>query len=368
MIRRYLPRDTQQLAYWYERYVSPFALIAGFILDTLYLTRRVDLWQTNALLFFYLVLAAVCITLINMIETGRIRGPRIIAIFPLIPVVAQFAFGGLFSAYLSLYSRSASFAISWVFVVALAALLLGNERFMRFYVRFPFQIGIYFATLFSFLIFFLPVVFKEIGVSMFLISGAASLAVIAAFLLLLRYLAPGVSSSDRRRAVASIGGVFLLVNVLYFTGAIPPLPLSLKDAGVYHSVVRQSDGSYLLLGEPRDWYEEYLRYEKTYHQATSSAPVYVWSTIFAPTGLSTVIEHEWQQYDAARGGWQTTDLLTFPITGGRDGGYRGYSAKSGIMPGRWRVNVYAEDGRLITRIGFVVVEATRAPTLVEIRR
>lgn len=369
MIRRYLPRDTQELALWYERYISPVALVAGFILDTLYLTRRVDLWQTNALLFSYLALAALGIMLINMLETGRLRGRTLVAAYPLMPVLVQFAFGGLFSGYLSLYSRSASLAVSWIFVVALAFLLVGNERFTRLYVRFPFQVGIYFAALFSFFIFFLPVVFKEIGTLIFLASGAMSIGVIALLLAASRLLAPGIPGTDWRRAIGTVAVVYAVINGLYFADIIPPLPLSLKDAGVYHSVERQPDGSYLLAAEPRAWYEEYLRYETTYHQgATSTAPVYVWSTIFAPTGLSTVIEHQWQRYDDAARAWVTTDAVSFPITGGRDGGYRGYTAKAGISPGRWRVNVLAQGGKLITRIGFTVVVADTPRTLVEVVR
>lgn len=369
MIRRYLPRDTQQMALWYERYVSPIALISGFILDTLYLTRRVDLWQTNALLFAYLVLAAFGIMLINMLETGRLRQRTLVAVYPLIPVLVQFSFGGLFSGYLSLYSRSASLAVSWLFVLALAFLLVGNERFTRLYVRFPFQIGIYFAALFSFFIFFLPVVLKEIGTPVFLASGVASIAAITLFLTVSRLLAPGIARTDRLRAIGTVAAVYAIINALYFTDIIPPLPLSLKDAGVYHSVERQPDGSYLLAAEPRAWYEEYLRYETTYHQAaTSAAPVYVWSTIFAPTGLSTTIEHQWQRYDEAARAWVTTDSVSFPITGGRDGGYRGYTAKAGVTPGRWRVSVLAQGGRLITRIGFTVVAADTPPSVVEVVR
>lgn len=369
MIRRYLPRDTQQMALWYERYVSPAALIVGFILDTLYLTRRVDLWQTNALLFSYLTLAAFGIMLINMLETGRLRQRALVAVYPLIPVLVQFAFGGLFSGYLSLYSRSASLAISWIFVLALAFLLIGNERFTRLYVRFPFQIGIYFAVLFSFFIFFLPVVLKNIGTPVFLLSGAVSIAAIAVFLAVSRLLAPDIARADRWRAIGAVAAVYAVINGLYFADIIPPLPLSLKEAGVLHAVERQSDGSYLLAAEPRAWYEEYLRYETTYHQsATSTAPVYVWSTIFAPTGLSTTIEHQWQRYDETARAWVTTDSVLFPITGGRDGGYRGYTAKAGITPGKWRVNVFAEDGKLITRIGFTVVKTNDPPALVEVAR
>src|SRR6185295_13539185 len=133
MIRNYLPKDVQQLVHWYERYISPISLVAGFLADNYILLRRVDLWRSNALLFFYLALCACGILLLNALESGKIKSERVRSWAPLIPVVVQFSFGGLFSGYLSLYSRSAGLFRSWVFVVALALLLLGNERFTRLY-------------------------------------------------------------------------------------------------------------------------------------------------------------------------------------------------------------------------------------------
>lgn len=365
MIRRYLPRDTQEMARFYERYVSPLALVAGFVLDTLYLTRRVDLWQTNALFFAYLAIAGTGIVLINMIQTGRARHPALIEIYPLIPVAVQFAFGGLFSGYLSLYSRSAAFAGSWVTVAGLAVLLVGNERFMRFYARLPFQTGLYAAVLFSFLIFFLPVVVGQVGTMMFLASAATSAAAMVLLLALLFRAAPGIPAADRRKAYRAVAGVLLAINVLYFSGAIPPLPLALREAGVYHSIVRQpGGGGYLLTGEPLLWYQQYLQYDTTYHAAPGE-PVYVWTVIFAPAGLSTVIEHRWQRYDDATGKWVVAGTFAFPITGGRDGGYRGYSFKSDVSPGRWRVDAVTSYGQVIGRVAFQVVAASGTPLLVQ---
>ncbi len=364
MIRRYLPKSVEELAEWYMRYISPLALIAGFIADNLFLTRRVDLLQTNVLLFSYLVIAAGSIVLINLIQSGQLRHPIYLKMLPLVPVVAQFAFGGLFSGYLSLYSRSASISVSWVFVIVIAGLLIGNERFVRFYSRFSFQVALYFTVLFSFLIFFLPVVFHQIGPWMFLISGLMSLGIVALLLMLLARLIPEVVLSARTTVARAIAVIFLTFNVLYFTGAIPPLPLALKDAGVYHQIGRQEDGSYKLTFEPVPWYDFLHRYNTTYH-ALPGESVYALSSIFAPSGLSTVILHEWQHYDDVSRKWQTTNTVAFPISGGRDGGYRGYSIKYAPTPGAWRVNVITKYGQLIGRISFSVETASSSAELAE---
>ena len=364
MSRRFrLPKSVEEIAAWYMHYVSPVSLVAGFLADNFFLAKRVDLLLTNALLFSYLIAAAVGIVFINLIQAGRMKHPFALQLLPLLPVAVQFAFGGLFSAYLSLYSRSASIAVSWIFVAAVATLLLLNERFSHFYSKFFVQIAIYFTVLFSFLIFFLPVIFHRIGPLMFLESGAVALVIMVFFLALLLLITPRVPGR-LRQLVYLIGGIYLAFNVLYFTNAIPPLPLALKEAGVYHDVLRQADGSYLLTGEPLPWYEKFLNYAPTYHLVPGE-PVYVWSAVFSPSGLDTQVLHRWQWYDEATRSWVTESIVTFPITGGRDGGYRGYSQKISVQPGSWRVDVLTASGQLIGRISFTVVNSPPSVPLVQ---
>lgn len=366
MIRRYLPKSTEELIRWYERYISPLSLIAGLLVDNYVLLRRVDLVESNLLLISYLAIAGGGIILINLIESGRLRHAWALAVAPFIPVVVQFAFGGLLSGFVTLYSRSAAFAVSWIFILALAALMVGNERFRKYYVRFSVQIAVYFAVLFSFFNFFLPIIFKQIGPAMFMFSGAASLISITLFLLLLKRIVPETVARDRTKVARTIAVIFLVFNVLYFTNLIPPLPLSLKEAGVYHRVTRVGS-EYHLLAEPVPWYEQYLNYNTTFRR-TAGEDTYVYSSIFAPTGLSTVVLHQWQRYDTDTKSWVTTDTVQFTINGGRDGGYRGYSIKSGLSPGEWRVNVLTQYGQTIGRVTFTVVAVSSEPMLREIVR
>ncbi len=361
MARKYFPKSVEELVIWYQHYISPLSLVAGFLSDNLFLTKRVDLLRTNLLLLFYLLVCAFGIVAINMIAAGRVKHLRIVKMAPIISIFVQFAFGGLFSGYLSLYSRSASLATSWIFVIVLAALLLGNERFMRFYSHFPFQISLYFGSLFSFLIFYLSVVFHTIGPQMFLVSGGVSLAIITIFLMGLYRLVPEIVKKNRTRVARSIVIIYLAFNALYFGNLIPPLPLAIKDAGVYHGVIHESDGTYQLTGEVLPWYQDYLNYNDTFHQVPGD-PVYVYTAIFAPNDLSTTIEYQWQEN--SQGKWVTTDTLSFPILGGREAGYEGYTVKSNVTAGDWRVNVITSYGQLIGRVTFSVVEIPSEPQLV----
>jgi len=362
-MRKYLPKDTEELTRWYGRYISPLALIAGFVADNLIFLQRVDLWTSNLLFFFYLTVAAAGIVLINLITTGRLQKPFFMKAAPLLPVVAQFAFGGLFSAYVSLYSRSAAFAASWVFVVLLAALLLGNERFTRAYARLPFQVGIFFTVLFSFLIFYVPVILGRIGPLIFLVSGGFALVIMAIFMRTLALLMPEHVRSHRPTIIKSIATIFAVFNLLYFSGAIPPLPLALKEAGVYHSIDKTAD-AYVLKAEPRSWYEAYLRYNTVFHRAPGES-VFVYTAVFAPTKLSTTILHEWEQYNESAKTWVRSATFGYPITGGRDGGYRGYTLRENVPEGEWRVNVKTGEGLLIGRVAFSVVDVPTSVATVE---
>lgn len=363
MARRYLPQDIQQLSLWYQRYLSPFALVLGFVADNIILLKRVDLLRTHLLLGFYLLLSAGGIILLNAAENGKIRQPWLQNLIPLVPVGVQFAFGGLFSGYLSLYSRSASFVTTWIFVIALAVLLLGNERFFKLYTQYAFQVALYFSVLLGYFTFMVPLVLKHIGPQIFLISCAVSLGGIVLFLNILAQVTPRVSRRELTRTARSIAAILVVFNVLYFSNAIPPLPLSLKGAGVYHSVTRQPDGTYALEAESRTWWETLMGSNAVFHQQPGDR-AYLFTAVFAPTGLSTPVVHQWQYYDATSSTWITTDTLSFTINGGRDGGYRGYSRKGGLIAGLWRVNVLTDYGQLIGRARFMVVDTDAPSTLV----
>ncbi|MHB1117932.1 MAG: DUF2914 domain-containing protein [Minisyncoccota bacterium] len=156
--------------------------------------------------------------------------------------------------------------------------------------------------------------------------------------------------------------MFVLINVLYFANIIPPIPLVLKEAGVYHLVGRTAEGTYVARTEPRKWNDFLAWYRPTVHHVPGE-PVYFYSAVFAPTRLEVAILHEWQYFDSKKDEWVTTDLLRFRVIGGRDGGYRGYSVKENLFAGRWRVNVITKRGQPLGRTSFMVIDTPVAPML-----
>ncbi|PIP73580.1 MAG: hypothetical protein COW88_01420 [Candidatus Lloydbacteria bacterium CG22_combo_CG10-13_8_21_14_all_47_15] len=344
----------------YKRHLSTAAFAAGFLWDSITLTR-IDLWIDNLILFSYLVIAGAGIFVLNIGETGRSENRFLPWLASWAPVIIQFAFGGLFSGYMIFYTRSASLVSSWPFLLILFWLLVGNEFFEERYRRLQFQTGIFFVTIFSFFIFYIPVILGSYGVGIFLLSGIVSLFAIRLFVFALSKKIPERVALHKRSIVGCIGGIYLAINALYFTNIIPPIPLALKDIGIYHFAERMSGENYAVLGEEKTWGDAF-RATKEFHYRAGE-PAYVYSAVFAPTKLNTTIFHRWEYFDALRDEWIETDRVSFSIAGGRDGGYRGYSVKENIFPSLWRVDVINTRGQLLGRVKFDATEVLAPPAL-----
>jgi hypothetical protein len=348
----------------FERPISSVSLIGGFVFDAVTL-KRVDTFVENTWVAVHLAAVAVCILLVNRAENrGAVSEDRATSHFWFINAL-QFLFGGLLSTFLVFYFRSGSLWVSWPFLLILGAAFLANEHLKEQYARLDFQLSFFFLSLFCFTIFILPVVLHAIGPLIFVLSGAISLALLYLFLLALRSVAGTDFFTRRLRLIASIGAIFVTINVLYFLNLIPPLPLSLQSAGVCHSITRNAGGNYLVQAEDQGRLR-FFRFAETFH-AAPGAPVYAYTAIFSPTSLNTKIVHEWQFYEAKRG-WTTMSRVELPVRGGRGGGFRTYSVKTGIMQGAWRVKVETLNGALLGRLRFnVVLQPSEPPLITQVK-
>jgi len=336
-----------------ERYLTPIAFLTGFLWDSFTL-QRIDLWLENIIFIVYLFAAAGIILLLNS------RFPLKHARY--LPIALQFIFGALFSGFFIFYSRSASFFTSWPFLFILIGILVGNEFFRKHYHQLTFQLSIFFIAIFSYSIFSVPVFLGEMGPLVFILSGIVSLFLIGLVIFILSRVVPQKIGQRQRVIAASILGLFLAFNFLYFTNIIPPIPLSLKDAGVYYSIKRISPSEYAVYQEKSSW-PDFLRvFDKTISWSPGT-PIYVYSAVFAPTKISTEIFHHWSYFDEKRDNWTESSRAGFLITGGRDGGYRGYTFKSYIWPGKWRVEIVNDRGQVLGRVGFKLVETEVKPQL-----
>jgi hypothetical protein len=287
---------------------------------------------------------------------------------PFLPVILQFCFGSLSSGLLVLYFRSGTVAQSLLFFLILGALLVGNEFLKSRYAQFRFNIAIYYLLLFCYVALTVPVLLHAIGPLVFLVSGAVSIGLIVLFLWVLLLCARTELVRHIKPAGALVALVFIVFNILYFLNFIPPVPLAMRELGIYHSVLKRSDGAYLALYEPSAWYQFWRDTSSTYtlgdpSTALGVSSVFCFSSVFAPADLEAPIYHKWEYKNPASGEWEVRSRVSFPISGGRSEGYRGFSVKTALVPGEWRCNVETAQGSLIGRMGFTVVEAPAAPAL-----
>ena len=347
----------------YERLISSLSLIGGFVFD-IFALKRIDLFWDNLWVAAHLLVAAFGIILINLFENRRhlFEEKVVRRIHFWLIILIQFAFGGLLSTFLVFYFRSGSFSESWPFLFLLALVFALNEILKKHYTRLVFQTIVLFISIYSFAIFIVPVIVHQIGDQVFLESGLVSLIVLGLFLSGLWFISRERFRQNRKALIFHIILITLLINILYFTNLIPPIPLSLKDAGVYHSIVRNSDGNYTAMTESASFWDFFRQYELV-HQVTGQ-PIYVYTSIFSPTNLNVNIVHDWQHYDEVTHKWQSQTQINLSIVGGRDGGFRTYSIKNISVPGLWRVDVKTLKGQLIGRVKFEIDDATNTPTLI----
>jgi hypothetical protein len=336
----------------YERYLSPITLVCGFVWDNLTL-RRVDLWAENIVLISYLLVAGASIAVINARGAEKIKNRFLNKSSVFAPYFLQFAFGGLFSAFTVFYFRSASFVTSWPFLLFLAFLLVGNEIFRKKYERFFFHTCVFFAAIFLYFVFAVPLVLNEVGVLPFLLSGFFGMDAIIIFIFFIFFISDELLAEGYKKIIAGVLGILFFLNALYFLNLIPPIPLSLSEAEVCHSVVK-NNGNYVVSFEPR---ESRLLWEKraVFHWKRGS-PVYFFSSVFAPAKIDTKIFHRWFFYDEEKREWVKESEIGFAISGGRDAGFRGYTMKNGVWPGKWRVDVVTQKGQSLGRMVFDIVE------------
>jgi hypothetical protein len=230
-------------------------------------------------------------------------------------------------------------------------MLVGNELLKERYGKLIFRLVVFAFVLLSFVTLVLPVVLRSIGPVVFLLGVAVSLALLYLCLwLLLRYV-PEVTGAVRKKAVLLVGLMYILITFAYFANIIPPVPLALKDAQIAFSVTR-SGADYNIVAHQETWYQKLWPGRSVL--TSSGQSLFLYTAVFAPTNLDADIVHVWQQKNDKTGDWETLARIPYSISGGVSSGYRGYSQKSNVTEGKWRVNVETSRGQTIGRVRFDV--------------
>jgi hypothetical protein len=355
-------KEINNLKNWVKKnnkYLMPVSLVLGFIVDSMTLSR-VDRAFENIIFIAYLFLAILGIFFFNYLQNKEIKNYFLEKVYIFSPYIIQFMFGGLFSGFAVFYLRSGSISSSWFFILILLLLMVGNDIFKKKYENFVLQMTIFFAGLFFYNIFAVPIIANSISVLVFIISGVVSILILLFLLYIFSIFLPEQIKRNTKNIFISIFSVFAFINILYFTNIIPPIPLSLKVGNVYHHVSKENDG-YHTLGEAK---EGIWNFSNVVHIQKGN-PIYAYSAVFAPLDINTNIVHNWQYFDPIKKNWRTESRITFPISGGNLKGYRGYSYKSNLYEGDWRVLVETTRGQVIGKISFTVLYTEFIPVLEE---
>jgi hypothetical protein len=267
--------------------------------------------------------------------------------------VLQFLFGGIFSALFIFYFLSSSSLAGYLVVIGLAALLIGNEFLESAYSELTLSWAFFALSAIMFFNFALAHLFRSISTFWFYLGT------LLALLLVLALRRTSTRESGSSKPAIAVAVVMLVLHAL---NVIPPVPLVKKQMLVAHRVHREGN-AYVATIESPGW-RFWRTSARTFHRR-GNEPVYCFTSVFVPPGITTTIRHRWELYDETRQKWRTTTLRAFPIAGGRQGGYRGYTYKQNMTPGRWRVTAESESGAAIGVIDFVLVngEAARPKTL-----
>lgn len=342
----------------HERQISALSLAGGFTFDSVAF-GRIDHAATQAVFIVYLLVAGIAIAVLHVLESrpdGRKPTDKTRTI---LVAITQFALGCLLSGFCVFYIRSASVTSSWPFLLAMAAIFIGNEYMRRYHARLVFAALLFFFAIYSYAILLVPIVIGRIGRIPFLISGAIAVVIFFFFMRALARLGHERYRGARMQVFIGMVLITVFLNIAYFLRLLPPLPLVLTDAGVYHEVKRVGANFQATQeDEPPEWQALFGTHAIMHVQ--KGAKLYLYNAVFAPRGLHTRLLHDWQWLNPGRG-WQTQQRVPVDIAGGREDGYRFYTTKTSPQPGQWQVNIMTGDGRSVGRVRFAVEEQAVPP-------
>jgi hypothetical protein len=318
-----------------KRFVPAAGFVFGAVWDTVTL-RRIDNAFDLSMQGAFLVLSGVVVILICRKVKFRFSH--------FLPVAGQFFYGGLLSAYRVYYFKSAASLPSLVFMLVVVAAVIGNEFLEKKLNDSQVALTMFSLCCVMYLNFLLPVVLHIMNVWVFLAAVAIALS---------STLAVRSFAAAPTKVIWPTIGIYALLVLLYLANVIPPVPLSKKGMGIYHSVSKRG-AQYFCTMERPSWQEFWKEYDRVYHYAPGDT-VFCFSSVFAPVNLKTQIAHQWYRRDPTSGRWIPRGTISYPMVGGREEGYCGFTYTRNVEPGKWKVVLRTDEGKALGIVTFTVV-------------
>jgi len=336
----------------YKKWEPLAFFIAGFSFDA-FLLHRIDDPLMLIHQAIYLTLSALIIAWDLFCEEKVAQIPSwFLKIWVYREGILHFMLGTLLNVYTIFYFKSGSFVSSLYFLALLALLLFLNE------VR-PAQISknflrnaLFGLCLISYMNILIPILAKTMGLSIFLLSIVIAYTIHHFFL---RFLKSRIKNRILFKDV-QLPFIFVitLYSLLYFFKVLPPVPLSMKNIGIYHSI--KKEGNQYKLGITRSKWLFWQSGDQNF-EARPGDRINCFVQIFSPTRFQDQLTVRWF-FKNPKLGWEPRDAVPLSIIGGREDGYRGFIAKANYEAGDWRVSVETTDGREVGRIHFEVTQSS----------
>jgi hypothetical protein len=346
----------QELVNFYDKYSTSLFFLAGFLFDVATLDRIDDsfnfliqlLYLLVAYLSFFLILTQ------KVQKEDEVKYAYIRFFYRHADDIHHFAIGSLLSAYALYFFKSASFSSSYLFLFLIFALLVLNEL-QDFKKLGPWiKSGLLKLCLTSFCCAYVPILLGQSGTISFLAAIVLSLSLSTLFGF---YLAKYHIAWEPFKAAYLIpkAATIIVFLLLYVFRVFPPIPLALKQIGIYHNIDKKN-GQYLAYSE-NPWYRFWHKGDQEFI-AQPGDKVWVFIRLFAPGGLKQRIYLVFEKYE--KGDWKQSDRIPILITGGREEGFRGRAYKANYAPGEWRVRVETEDKLEVGLLDFEILAGKEA--------
>lgn len=329
-------------------HLSALAFVVGFVVDAVTLPS-----VTNTLSFYlggtYLLVVSLLLYLRERLKQPRYRFAHKDRLISIITITNALVSGSLLSFVFVYYSRGSDLFTSWPLLLTILVVMILNEV-VKDTNRLLLDFGIYVLSLTLYSIFVVPVIMKRLGDIPFSISIGLSVFCALWFAKKLHKVADthDIYHSFWKRSYMVSWGIPMLVLGLYFGSVIPAVPLTLAEANIYTHVSRNpATGEYTFGQMAEKSINPFKERIATYEPGKI---LFFFTRIKAPIELRAKVTHVWEYYDEAKGKWLETQRISYQISGGREGGYRGYTVKDNMKQGLWRITVLVDDKRSIGSI------------------
>lgn len=332
----------------HEKKLMPAFLFLGFIVDYITL-NRVDTIFDNAIIITYILLTGAVVFVSHYLTYVQPKLPlRLKKASIFLPFLLQFAYGGLLSGITIFYYHSTSL-LTLPFLLVLIVLFIGNDILHQRYPKLSFQILVLGIAIVAYSILIIPVLVGHISWFVFLLGLCIGTLITWGYSNLFQTYIPQLYYQFAQKIKIIIVLIFALFLFMYTVNILPPVPLSLKSAGIYSSIIRVSSDNYSFTEFEKPWY---IFWRETPRTIDHEGPVFVFASVFAPRNFSETLYHTWSWYNPTSQEWEQTDRIPMGIIGGRSEGFRGYTQKNRLIDGKWRVDITNKKGQIIDRISF----------------